>query len=986
MKNSAKSRSRKPRSLRYQTLENRQLMAADAAFDWAMEDRFGVDNDHDGRIDMWHDVGFIRRDSFQVEFDAASSEVTGLPHGAQPQYTWRIASTDTGRVITGVGETFRANLAQGEYFVNLTVDASAITGNPNDIDVAAERIRVRDILVLSMGDSYGSGEGNPEVPRNGNQPALWADEWNDHWVEGESEFDDLTQSIRENAPPEDDPIEGAHRSSKSASAVAALQLERSDPHTSVTYVSVAWTGAKMDRADCSLQPGDDGFETQHHVNDCLSDYSQIELAKKLIGDRTIDALALSVGGNDIGFADLATALAIRPPVDELDPYDLIPGDPILDFIESEATTAIGRLAGQYQSLHQQLENAWVNRGQLDPSNVFLVEYADPTWDADRGTSAILDDIAKGLEIDANEVAFSRDKISKPLADRMKQSAGDHGWTYVGGIASSFVGHGYAAEDPYDSNTSPSRARWFRTATDSRDIQGPYTSGSLWGSLAGAAAWVGGGPLAGLAVGLAVDSGSEVWDKVDTMGTLHPNELGHAKMGEILHDRLEHRFRNRAYPGDVERLELSPYVKRLEPVAGGFDLEFNQDMDLASLRQGLIVEDSARNPIGWTMPNSPTFGYAKRVSVRFQQPTPNGYRVLVMPTVINGYGWQMDQDRDGVRGETVDDRFDWEDFSGPRGIAYALPEYASVRLRFDEPIDVATFHRSQVRVTDAQGRSVLGVYPRSVELVDGSGGREIDVKLSDFPIGGFRLTVDPSVKDLAGIPLDQNGDGVAGQFNDAWTTTHVDQTRPQITGVGIARESHVLLGGGTALVVVSADEPLRAEDFRGRAELVHVDGRRATLGSATPLGHSAGSRHNYLLEFSVPDVGEYDLTIDAGIRDWFRNPTANQSLFRLRFDLTSSLKDRFDGERPDAIMTRPHDFISHTDPDFAKELADGPPVLTIDWIEANRQGDDWQVTPENSISASEQLDKLWSTLESESEIDEWSLLSDVKTLNENDWWI
>lgn len=30
-------------------------MAAEAGFEWRMEDRFGLDRDADGRIDRWHD-------------------------------------------------------------------------------------------------------------------------------------------------------------------------------------------------------------------------------------------------------------------------------------------------------------------------------------------------------------------------------------------------------------------------------------------------------------------------------------------------------------------------------------------------------------------------------------------------------------------------------------------------------------------------------------------------------------------------------------------------------------------------------------------------------------------------------------------------------------------------------------------------------------------------------------------------------------------
>ncbi|MGH7607292.1 MAG: hypothetical protein ACREME_08135, partial [Gemmatimonadales bacterium] len=79
-----------------------------------------------------------------------------------------------------------------------------------------------------------------------------------------------------------------HRSANSAPARAARALEQSDPRTSVTFIQVACSGGRIDQKRGNLK-------------------QQIALANQLVGQREIDAMLLSIGGNDAGFADIGTA-------------------------------------------------------------------------------------------------------------------------------------------------------------------------------------------------------------------------------------------------------------------------------------------------------------------------------------------------------------------------------------------------------------------------------------------------------------------------------------------------------------------------------------------------------------------------------------------------------------------------------------------------------------------------------------------------------
>jgi hypothetical protein len=88
--------------------------------------------------------------------------------------------------------------------------------------------------------------------------------------------------------------EDCHRSANAAAAQAALALEESDPHTSVTFVHLACSGARVDMFRGSLR-------------------KQIPWAAELIGAREIDAVTVSIGGNDAGFVRIATACVVQQP-------------------------------------------------------------------------------------------------------------------------------------------------------------------------------------------------------------------------------------------------------------------------------------------------------------------------------------------------------------------------------------------------------------------------------------------------------------------------------------------------------------------------------------------------------------------------------------------------------------------------------------------------------------------------------------------------
>ena len=212
-------------------------------FTWAMRDRFG--SLHNGIVDYhwnqaapeplrWgssdadrekYDPAFVHPASFEVNFNACPNEAEQdasqlAPPQAANSYEWVIAGLPLAPMRSCL---LRHHFPkQGPYFVRLTISGPDAAG-PFD-----QLIVVRDHLIVSLGDSYASGEGNPDVNRAGSTPARWVDK-------------------------------RCHRSAYAGPAQAALALERADPHSSVTFLSFACSGATINRVYHSYSdacPGD----------------------------------------------------------------------------------------------------------------------------------------------------------------------------------------------------------------------------------------------------------------------------------------------------------------------------------------------------------------------------------------------------------------------------------------------------------------------------------------------------------------------------------------------------------------------------------------------------------------------------------------------------------------------------------------------------------------------------------------------------------
>jgi hypothetical protein len=334
-------------------------------------------------------------------------------------------------------------LNQGDYTADVTV-----TDDTGATATTSQQVRVHDILFVSLGDSYGSGEGVPP-------------------------FADAR----------------CDRSTRAASAQAALKLEEADDKTSVTFVHLACSGAQIPMGVDGPYEGVNPIKLPNGSFDVLP--SQIDSLKALIGTRRVDLLSLSIGGNDMGFApmvksciDVSFILAFPlwltlPPcwVDVTGAGGLLTG-----FVPAARIFANGMstLPSRFNALSKSL----LSIPGLAPERVYITEYPDPTtaddalycgwpWPSPVNPRPWAEPL--GLPgVDFTEFAWFGNVVVPTLNGTIKSLADGFGWNYVGGIASAYFRHGYCAVD-----------RFVNNLPDSLLLQGD-TSGSVHPNLKGQA--------------------------------------------------------------------------------------------------------------------------------------------------------------------------------------------------------------------------------------------------------------------------------------------------------------------------------------------------------------------------------------------------------------------------------------------------------------------------------------------------------------------
>ncbi|HSH22122.1 MAG TPA: thrombospondin type 3 repeat-containing protein, partial [Candidatus Caenarcaniphilales bacterium] len=393
-----------------------------AALDWTMPAR-SKDMDNDGLLDTnTVPAGGWGAKTFTVELTACASE-------SATEYVWKLPGAEP---HTTTNCKYSVNLAEGTYPTTLTAK-----NGPAEESITKDII-VQDRLIVMVGDSFGAGEGAPEqniVYEGGKvvKEPVWGDQ-------------------------------RCHRSARHGSARAALTLEKESRRSSVTYLSRACSGATI---TAGIIGGYAGIEPGGETENLDPQLDQVFAAVK---DRKIDDFLISIGGNDIGFADLLTACLVEEKCHE--------GN-----IVAATTRKLNGLSALYGEMVAKMDER-----ELQIASTYVTEYPDFTTGADGkrcGTNGH-DEIGKDilfekLLMSGPEAEWASSFALTELNANLQEIVADQGpsWRYVGGLVDEWTGDGYGHGYCTGDRSVETPDRWIRTFNEACNTQGPW-AGEFFG--------------------------------------------------------------------------------------------------------------------------------------------------------------------------------------------------------------------------------------------------------------------------------------------------------------------------------------------------------------------------------------------------------------------------------------------------------------------------------------------------------------------------
>ena len=380
--------------------------------DYKIPPRYGLDLNKDGLVDSITSV-----DQVDLRTWTALVSVRWPKGGCEGTYAWTVDGRPAAfvRRRDSLGRptcvfSYAGFRSLGHpYRVALTAKRAGVRGN------GKTGVTVRDLLVVGLGDSNASGEGNPDS-------AVSQVRWQD---------------------------KQCHRSARGFEALTASRLEASSDKSSVTYIPLACSGASI-------------------VNGLLGGYAgaepsgsgqlpgQIAAMKSLIGSRKPDAVLVSIGINDLGFGNIArfcfddgVDAAAAATVDCWSkPYPSTSSSTTLQsFVRARAAMLTDRYA--------QLAVAFQQAG-IPASKIYVTEYPDATRDSNGATCNPLIGYLDGRPLGYNvrgmitrtEAAEAETEILQPVNQTLQAAATTFGWHLVSGIATASQTHGLCASKPW----------------------------------------------------------------------------------------------------------------------------------------------------------------------------------------------------------------------------------------------------------------------------------------------------------------------------------------------------------------------------------------------------------------------------------------------------------------------------------------------------------------------------------------------------------
>ncbi len=444
--------------------------------------------------------------------------IDNVDEAARLDCTWLTAPRG-GTVLRGKAVT--QTCSEGVRFDVPYPDGASVKVEIGGREVASEDIRVHDLLVVGMGDSIASGEGDPDVPvRFSRERAASYGKRSNSELSGYPARVGPWKQIGDKAFIEENPRwsdQACHRSLYSYQLRAALQLGIEDPHRAVTYVGVACSGAEVTyglflrytgnewvpnppdmsqisavaSAQCDMREAPlQDLPEAYHMDGSIPELQGGLVLRKCdpLNARKIDLLLLSVGGNDVGFARLLAnaVLADQSLLRKLGGWiGQVHG---LDEASAQLDALILRYKSLNRAVHYILHIPWA-----ESDRVLLTAYPGLALLGDG--SEVCPDGRAGMEVLSDfKMSEAKAKVGTWIADKlnhaMEDAATEYHWTFVESHRREFIGRGICAGTTYDGadiaddlrlprktkagwrpynpadyKAYASRQRWFRTPND-----------------------------------------------------------------------------------------------------------------------------------------------------------------------------------------------------------------------------------------------------------------------------------------------------------------------------------------------------------------------------------------------------------------------------------------------------------------------------------------------------------------------------------------
>jgi len=335
---------------------------------------------------------------------------------AGTRFHWSVKPLDGGKVLRkpDPGCSFSLRVSRlGRYEVTATKETRRNGRWQREDDPTARRtVLLKDWLIVGLGDSNGSGEGNPST--------FYYDRCN--------------------------------RGTASYQFQTALYVEQQDPRTSVSFIHASCSGARIEHLVDRSYPG-----TRAASPPLDPQIEQVSfLLSQTTPKRSVDAVLVSAGVNDLAFGPVLKFCVVEgqqtsTPCPELGTFvDTDSRGQITSIVANANGMAlrdrldrlVNQLPGRYPPLSRALKAPIGPSGGLDvaPNRVFITQYPDFMHgsDGDYCDTSGGDDVAI---IWGKQTWTWLSQLDARLDRKVRDAAGAYGWRTIG-TSPAFLTRGY----------------------------------------------------------------------------------------------------------------------------------------------------------------------------------------------------------------------------------------------------------------------------------------------------------------------------------------------------------------------------------------------------------------------------------------------------------------------------------------------------------------------------------------------------------------